>query len=79
MSPTLVSINSPLLNNKSVGILLIEYFMANNYTYLLQDKNGQILDAHSISAGLDITLKKENLYFLNTLYFSYYSFIISIS
>ena len=24
-----------------------------NYTYLLQDKNGQILDAHSISAGLD--------------------------
>ena len=24
-----------------------------NYTYLLQDRNGQILDAHSISAGLD--------------------------
>ena len=24
-----------------------------NYTYLLQDENGQILDAHSISAGLD--------------------------
>ena len=28
-------------------------FLHGNYTYLLQDKNGQILDAHSISAGLD--------------------------
>ena len=28
-------------------------FLHGNYTYLLQDNNGQILDAHSISAGLD--------------------------
>ena len=28
-------------------------FLHGNYTYLLQDDNGQILDAHSISAGLD--------------------------
>ncbi len=28
-------------------------FLHGNFTYLLQDKNGQILDAHSISAGLD--------------------------
>ncbi len=28
-------------------------FLHGNYTYLLQDKNGQINDAHSISAGLD--------------------------
>ena len=28
-------------------------FFIGNYTYLLQDDNGQILDAHSISAGLD--------------------------
>ena len=28
-------------------------FLHGNYTYLLQDSNGQINDAHSISAGLD--------------------------
>ena len=28
-------------------------FLHGNYTYLLQDNDGQILDAHSISAGLD--------------------------
>ena len=28
-------------------------FLHGNYTYLLQDENGQINDAHSISAGLD--------------------------
>ena len=28
-------------------------FLHGNYTYLLQDKDGQIKDAHSISAGLD--------------------------
>ena len=28
-------------------------FLHGNYTYLLQDSDGQILDAHSISAGLD--------------------------
>ena len=28
-------------------------FLHGNYTYLLQDPNGQINDAHSISAGLD--------------------------
>ena len=28
-------------------------FLHGNFTYLLQDNNGQILDAHSISAGLD--------------------------
>ena len=28
-------------------------FLHGNYTYLLQDENGQISDAHSISAGLD--------------------------
>ncbi len=28
-------------------------YLHGNYTYLLQDKDGQILDAHSISAGLD--------------------------
>ena len=28
-------------------------FLHGNYTYLLQDSNGQISDAHSISAGLD--------------------------
>ena len=28
-------------------------FLHGNFTYLLQDKNGQISDAHSISAGLD--------------------------
>tara|TARA_B100000886_G_scaffold338913_1_gene302906 strand:+ start:199 stop:1419 length:1221 start_codon:yes stop_codon:yes gene_type:complete len=28
-------------------------FLHGNYTYLLQDNNGQINDAHSISAGLD--------------------------
>ena len=28
-------------------------FLHGNYTYLLQDNDGQIIDAHSISAGLD--------------------------
>ena len=28
-------------------------YLHGNHTYLLQDKDGQILDAHSISAGLD--------------------------
>ena len=28
-------------------------YLHGNHTYLLQDDNGQILDAHSISAGLD--------------------------
>tara|TARA_B100000035_G_scaffold59402_1_gene47686 strand:- start:1851 stop:2441 length:591 start_codon:yes stop_codon:yes gene_type:complete len=28
-------------------------FLHGNFTYLLQDNDGQILDAHSISAGLD--------------------------
>ena len=28
-------------------------FLHGNYTYLLQDQEGQIKDAHSISAGLD--------------------------
>ena len=39
--------HSASLNGGSVGIL------HGNKTYLLQDENGQILDTHSVSAGLD--------------------------
>ena len=39
--------HSASLNGGSVGVL------HGNKTYLLQDENGQILDTHSVSAGLD--------------------------
>lgn len=38
---------APLTTNSPVGVL------HGNKTYLMQDKNGQIIETHSISAGLD--------------------------
>lgn len=38
---------APLTTNSPVGVL------HGNRTYLMQDKNGQIIETHSISAGLD--------------------------
>lgn len=38
---------APLTTNSAVGVL------HGNRTYLMQDKNGQIIETHSISAGLD--------------------------
>ena len=38
---------APLTTNSAVGVL------HGNRTYLMQDENGQIIETHSISAGLD--------------------------